>query len=113
MKGCNVTSSLTRSRLRDLGITIGVMPTGQWNAITDVPGVRVGHTAVIHGEGELVPGEGPARTGVTAIHPHESSAFQALVPAAIQVMNGAGEITGRSQIDEFGLLETPILITNT
>lgn len=102
-----------RPRLRDLGITIGALPTGPFNAITDVPGVRVGHTTVIHGEGALRIGEGPVRTGVTAIHPHEDSAFAWLTPAAIHVLNGAGEITGRSQIEEYGLLETPILITNT
>lgn len=102
-----------RPRLRDLGITIGTLPTGPLNAITDVAGVRVGHATVIHGEGALVPGQGPARTGVTAIHPHEGSVFASLVPAAIEVLNGAGEMTGRSQIDEYGLLETPILITNT
>jgi len=102
-----------RPRLRDLGITIGTLSTGPLNAITDVAGVRVGHTTVIHGEGELRVGTGPARTGVTAIHPHEGSAFASLVPAAIQVLNGAGEMTGRSQVDEYGLLETPILITNT
>ena len=102
-----------RPRLRDLGIAIGTEPTGPLNAITDVPGVRVGHTTVIHGEGALRVGEGPARTGVTAIHPHEGSAFTATVPAAIAVLNGAGEITGRSQVDEWGILESPILITNT
>jgi D-aminopeptidase len=103
----------TRPRLRDLGITIGTGPTGPLNAITDVPGVRVGHTTVIHGDGAMRVGEGPARTGVTAIHPHEGSAFTATVPAAIAVLNGAGEITGRSQVDEWGILESPILITNT
>lgn len=99
------------TRLRDLGIHIGRLPPGPLNAITDVAGVRVGHTTIVHGE----PGvdEIIARTGVTAIHPHESSAFEQLVPAAIEVLNGSGEITGRSQIDEYGLLETPILITNT
>ncbi len=102
-----------RPRLRDLGITIGTMPTGPLNALTDVPGVRVGHATVIHGEGALRVGQGPARTGVTAIHPHEGSAFTAQVPAAIAVLNGAGEITGRSQVDEYGTLESPILITNT
>lgn len=89
------------------------MPPGRWNAITDVPGVRVGQTTLISGEGPLVVGEGPIRTGVTAIHPHEGSVFQQRVPAAIAVLNGAGEITGRSQIDEYGTLETPILLTNT
>lgn len=102
-----------RPRLRDLGITIGTEPTGPLNAITDVPGVRVGQTTVIHGDGALEVGKGPARTGVTAIHPHEGSAFTATVPAAIAVLNGAGEITGRSQVDEWGILESPILITNT
>ena len=101
-----MTTASPRPRLRDLGITIGAMPVGPLNAITDVPGVRVGHATVIHDDG-------PARTGVTAIHPHEGSAFAAPVPAAIEVLNGAGEITGRSQVDEFGLLETPVLLTNT
>ncbi len=95
-----------RPRLRDLGISIGTMPTGRLNAITDVPGVRVGHTTVIGPEQSV-------RTGVTAVHPHEGSAFHELVPAAIVLLNGAGEMTGRSQIDEYGLLESPILITNT
>jgi L-aminopeptidase/D-esterase-like protein len=99
--------------LRDLGIDIGVMPTGALNAITDVPGVRVGHSTIIKGDGPLRVGEGPARTGVTAIHPHEGSVFTSLVPAATAVLNGAGEMTGRSQVDEYGLIETPILITNT
>ena len=102
-----------RPRLRDLGITIGAMAPGPLNAITDVPGVRVGHATVVHGEGPLRVGQGPERTGVTAIHPHEGSAFRSLVPAAIAVLNGAGEITGRSQVDEYGLLESPILLTNT
>lgn len=102
-----------RPRLRDLGILIGALPTGPFNAITDVAGVRVGHATIIHGEGALRVGVGPARTGVTAVHPHEGSAFASLVPAAIEVLNGAGEMTGRSQVDEYGLLETPILITNT
>jgi D-aminopeptidase len=102
-----------RPRLRDLGVTIGTLPVGVYNAITDVPGVRVGHTTVIHGTGTLTVGRGPARTGVTAIHPHEGSAFVSQPPAAIAVLNGAGEITGRSQVDEYGTLESPILITNT
>lgn len=102
-----------RPRLRDLGIDIGVMPTGTYNAITDVPGVRVGHATVIYGDGPLRVGEGPARTGVTAIHPHEGLVFTSLVPGAIVVLNGAGEMTGRSLVDENGLIETPIVITNT
>jgi D-aminopeptidase len=101
-----LSSEARRPRLRDLGIAPGVLPTGPLNAITDVAGVRVGHTTVIHDDG-------PARTGVTAIHPHEGSAFSSMVPAAIAVLNGAGEITGRSQVDEYGIMESPIIITNT
>jgi len=100
-------------RLRDLGITIGTQSPGHYNAITDVPGVRVGHTTIVRGDGPLRVGGGPVRTGVTAIHPHEGAVFPQMVPAAIAVLNGAGEITGRSQVDEYGLIETPILITNT
>jgi D-aminopeptidase len=96
---------MSKPRLRDLGIAIGTMPPGEMNAITDVPGVRVGHTTVIEGD--------RVRTGVTAIHPHEGSAFHESVPAAVVVLNGSGELTGRSQIDEYGLLESPVLITNT
>lgn len=92
-------------RLRDLGVSIGTLPTGPLNAITDVAGVRVGHTTLIRGDA--------VRTGVTAIHPHAGSAFVEQVPAAVVVLNGAGELTGRSQIDEYGTLESPILLTNT
>jgi D-aminopeptidase len=96
---------MSKPRLRDLGIRIGTLPTGSLNAITDVPGVRVGHTTVIEG--------GNVRTGVTAIHPHEGSVFHESVPGAVVVLNGSGEMTGRSQIDEYGIIESPILITNT
>ncbi len=102
-----------KPRLRDYGISVGRLAPGTWNAITDVPGVRVGHTTLISGHGPLVPGSGPVRTGVTAIVPHEGSVFQSMIPAAIAVLNGAGEITGRSQVDEYGVIETPILVTNT
>ena len=102
-----------KPRLRDLGIVVGTMTPGLENAITDVAGVRVGHTTLVAGEGPLVVGEGPVRTGVTAIHPHAGSVFREMVPAAIVVLNGAGEMTGRSQVDEYGYLETPIVITNT
>jgi D-aminopeptidase len=93
------------ARLRELGITLGHLPPGPCNAITDVPGVRVGHTTIVSGD--------RVRTGVTAIHPHEGSVFRAQVPAATAVLNGAGEMTGRAQIDEYGLLESPILLTST
>jgi D-aminopeptidase len=105
--------SSPRPRLRDLGIPVGRFSTGPLNALTDVPGVRVGHTTLVEGQGPLVVGQGPIRTGVTAIHPHEGSAFSQLVPAAVEVLNGAGELTGRSQIEEFGTIESPIVLTNT
>ncbi|HAX23542.1 MAG TPA: hypothetical protein DCX80_00700, partial [Chloroflexi bacterium] len=107
------TESARSPRLRDLGISIGTLPTGPLNAITDVPGVRVGVTTLIEGDGPLVVGQGPVRTGVTAIHPHEGSTFLEQVPAAIDVLNGAGEMTGHALVDEYGLLSSPVLITNT
>jgi D-aminopeptidase len=112
MSGNDIVSE-TQARLRDLGIAVGIGEPGPLNAITDVAGVRVGHVTLIAGEGALNPGDGPIRTGVTAVHPHDASVFRQLVPAAIEVLNGAGEMTGRSQVDEYGTLETPILITNT
>jgi len=94
-----------RPRVRDLGIKIGVLETGQLNAITDVPGVRVGHQTIIKGSS--------IRTGVTAILPHEGNIFQEKVPAAISVANGFGKLTGSTQVEELGYLETPIILTNT
>jgi D-aminopeptidase len=101
-----------RSRFRDLGFAIGHVPTGPGNAITDVPGVRVGHTTLIEGEGPLVVGEGPVRTGVTAILPPDP-VFSHRVLAGSFVLNGAGEVSGLTQVVEWGLLETPILLTST
>jgi L-aminopeptidase/D-esterase len=101
-----------RSRFRDLGFAIGRVPTGPGNAITDVPGVRVGHTTLIQGEGPLVVGEGPVRTGVTAILPPDP-VFSHRVLAGSFVLNGAGEVSGLTQVVEWGLLETPILLTST
>jgi len=101
-----------RQRLRELGFSIGRIPTGRHNAITDVPGVRVGHTTLIEGEGPLVVGEGPVRTGVTAVIPH-ADIFHKRVIAGSFVLNGAGEVSGLTQVAEWGLLETPILLTNT
>lgn len=94
-----------RSRARELGITTGILPTGKWNAITDVPGVKVGHTSVIQGDN--------VRTGVTAIIPHEGNIFQDKVAAAVYIGNGFGKMMGISQIQELGNIETPILLTNT
>jgi D-aminopeptidase len=101
-----------RARFRDLGFAIGRVPTGPLNAITDVPGVRVGHTTLIEGEGRLVVGQGPVRTGVTAILPPDPI-FSKRVLAGSFVLNGAGEVSGLTQVDEWGLLETPILLTST
>ena len=92
-------------RPRELGITIGVMPTGAHNAITDVTGVKVGHLTLIEGDG--------IRTGVTALLPHSGNIFQEKVPAAIYLGNGFGKLAGYSQVKELGNLETPVLITNT
>jgi D-aminopeptidase len=102
----------TRARLRDLGFTIGRFPPGPWNAITDVAGVRVGHTTLIEGEGPLEVGKGPVRTGVTAVMPNADVFGQRTVAGGF-VLNGAGEVSGLTQVQEWGLLETPILLTNT
>ncbi len=102
-----------RPRIRDLGVAIGRHPTGPYNAITDVPGVRVGHVTKVHGEGELLPGHGPVRTGVTAVMPASGDVFLKRVFAAGYVLNGAGEMTGLSQIEEWGLCETPVLLCDT
>jgi D-aminopeptidase len=100
-------------RARAYGVTIGAMEPGRWNALTDVPGVRVGHCTVNVGTGALVPGHGPARTGVTAILPHGGNLFRENVPAASYVINGFGKSIGLVQVDELGTIETPILLTNT
>src|SRR5215218_6515914 len=105
-------NSESRQRLRDLGVTIGHIPPGPHNAITDVPGVRVGHTTLISGEGPLVVGRGPVRSGVTAILPPDP-VFSERVVAGAFVLNGAGEVSGVTQVVEWGLLETPILLTST
>ena len=94
-----------RCRVRELGITPGILPTGPLNAITDVPGVRVGHLTLIEGE--------DIRTGATAILPHPGNPFQDKVPAGFAVANGFGKFMGSTQVQELGELETPILLTNT
>lgn len=96
---------LGQTRARDLGITIGILPAGKLNAITDVPGVKVGHTTLIEGSS--------IRTGVTAILPHDGNLFQEKVPAAVFVGNGFGKLAGSTQVKELGNLETPIILTNT
>lgn len=95
----------TQKRLRDFGITPGVLPTGKYNSITDVNGVKVGHTTLIKGDS--------IRTGVTAIIPYEGNIFQQKIPAAIYVGNGFGKLAGITQVNELGNIETPVILTNT
>jgi D-aminopeptidase len=94
-----------RPRARDLGIRPGVFEPGPRNAITDVPGVRVGHTTIVSGDN--------VRTGVTAILPHSGNMFREKVAAAIHVFNAFGKLVGSTQVQELGQLETPIVLTNT
>jgi len=101
---CHAVSAQNK-RVRDYGIEIGVLETGTNNAITDVNGVRVGHTTLIIGDN--------IRTGVTAILPHSDNIFQSKVPAAIYLGNGFGKLAGYSQVKELGNIETPIILTNT
>lgn len=94
-----------QTRPREAGISLGVLRPGIYNTITDVPGVRVGQVTVVEGT--------DIRTGVTAILPHGGNLFQEKVPAAVFVGNGFGKLSGISQIEELGTLETPIILTNT
>ena len=94
-----------RPRARELGLKVGILPTGKLNAITDVAGVLVGHKTVVQGEN--------VRTGVTAILPHEGNLFREKVPGAVFVGNGFGKLMGSTQIEELGEIETPILLTST
>ena len=94
-----------RPRAREIGIKPGILPPGPLNAITDVAGVRVGHVTLIEGES--------VRTGVTAVVPHGGNLFQEKVPAAIHVGNGFGKLAGSTQVEELGVIETPIVLTNT
>lgn len=101
-----------RKRARELGIRIGTMEPGKWNAITDVPGVRVGHSTIIRGSGPLDVGVGPVRTGVTVIWPHDYI-FNQYVPLGYQILNGNGEVTGLTQAETLGILGSPVCTTNT
>ena len=98
-------SAFSQKRARDYGINIGILTPGENNAITDVSGVKVGHTTLVKGQN--------VRTGVTAILPYEGNVFQNKVPAAIYLANGFGKLAGYSQVKELGNLETPIILTNT
>jgi D-aminopeptidase len=103
-----------RCRARDLGISLGRYKPGKWNAITDVAGVKVGHSTIIRGAaGPLSPGKGPVRTGVTAILPNPANVFEERVVGGGFILNGAGEVSGLTQLLEWGLIETPIFLTNT
>lgn len=94
-----------RARPRELGLITGILSTGTNNAITDVPGVMVGHATLVIGDS--------VRTGVTAILPHRRNLFMEKVPAAISVFNGFGKLAGYTQVKELGNIETPIILTNT
>src|ERR1044071_7393271 len=98
-------STQTRPRARELGITVGILPTGTLNAITDVDGVLVGHSTIVRGDN--------IRTGVTAILPHGGNLFREKVPGAVFVGNGFGKLAGSTQVNELGEIETPILLTST
>jgi D-aminopeptidase len=95
----------TRPRAPDLGIVTGIYPSGALNAITDVEGVRVGHTTIVEGD--------RVRTGVTAIVPHGGNVFQDKVAGAVFVGNAFGKLAGSTQVNELGTIETPIVLTNT
>jgi D-aminopeptidase len=94
-----------RPRARDAGIIVGVLPTGQLNAITDVAGVTIGHTTLIRGDN--------VRTGVTAILPHSGNLFREKVPGAVFIGNAFGKLAGSTQVNELGEIETPIMLTAT
>ncbi len=94
-----------KTRPRDMGLEIGLFRTGEWNAITDVAGVTVGHETIIENDS--------VRTGVTVIIPHEGNLYQEKVMAAVHVTNGYGKALGFTQVEELGTIETPIALTNT
>ena len=104
-------SAQAKPRARDLGVPFDGTP-GPNNAITDVRGVEVGHTTLISGQGKLVVGKGPVRTGVTAIHPRGRTSSDAVF-AAWFTLNGNGEMTGTTWVDDSGFLNGPVMITNT
>lgn len=100
-----LSSAIAQQRACAIGLKIGVLEPGKFNSITDVTGVKVGHTTLIKGN--------DIRTGVTAILPHTGNLFQEKVPAAIYVGNGFGKLAGSTQVKELGNIETPIILTNT
>ncbi|MGH3703835.1 MAG: P1 family peptidase, partial [Agromyces sp.] len=100
-------------RASDLGVQFGSLSRGPLNAITDVPGVLVGHSTVIEGGGELRVGHGPVRTGVTVIRPHGGEPFAEPVFGGFHRLNGNGEFTGIHWVEESGLITSDIALTNT
>ena len=109
--GDNLVSAQTRPRARDLGVPLDGTP-GAWNAITDVAGVEVGHTTLIRGSGKLKVGRGPVRTGVTAILPRGKRSADPVFAGWFS-LNGNGEMTGTTWVEESGFMEGPLMITNT
>ncbi len=103
--GAAVLVSEDRPRAREFGLVVGVLPPGPLNAITDVAGVKVGHVTLVEGK--------DVRTGVTAVLPHGGNIYQDKVPAGISVANGYGKLTGVTQVEELGTLETPVVLTST
>src|SRR5260221_2149429 len=103
---------VAKPRARDLGVPFDGTP-GPLNAITDIPGITVGHTTLISGEGKLQIGKGPIRTGVTAILPRGKDSMSNPVFAGWWSLNGNGEMTGTTWVEESGFLEGPVMITNT
>ena len=101
----NQTPAIARQRIRELGVKVGILPTGQLNTITDVEGVLVGHTTLSRGDN--------IRTGVTAVLPHSGNLFREKVPGSVFVGNGFGKLAGSTQVNELGEIETPILLTST
>jgi len=95
----------TRPRASELGLKVGILPSGPFDAITDVAGVEVGHTTIIRGDN--------IRTGVTAVLPHSGNLYREKVPGAVFVGNGFGKLAGSTQVEEMGEIETPILLTST
>ncbi len=98
-------TSEIRPRARDIGLDPGVLPIGEQNAITDVPGVQVGQVTIVSGS--------DVRTGVTAILPHGGNLFREKTPAAVHIGNAFGKLVGATQVMELGTLETPVVLTNT
>lgn len=104
---------MSRPRAREAGVRFGDVPTGSRNTIADVEGVKVGHCTLRKGDGKLVPGEGPVRTGVTVILPHGDDLYRRPVKGTYFALNGCGGLMGAIQVEEFGMIDSPIGLTNT